>query len=304
VPARHCVDTCTVFCSTNREGFRVAQLSPRTESFISLLLTVTGRARVADLQGVSPADAAELLQAYAAGHPQERLSFDGQSLAYGVSGAASPQSVAPAQPPAAPVDASSGGAPAEPPAPDPFAVPAHESFPPAAAPEALGATIADPAVSAYQEQPAPAGVPPIDWSQVAPVPDFPAPAAPEAAVPAQTDYAPPADPGFAELDSPAFAPAEMVMPDNEPVPWFWWVIAIVFAWLGGLIGWLVLRKGNPKGARNVLLVGIASTLLTVLIAVGAVTLGGMALFGAASSGSSQLAPISVTPSSTTGTPTQ
>lgn len=56
-------------------------------------------------------------------------------------------------------------------------------------------------------------------------------------------------------------------------PFIWWVLAILFGWLGGLIGFFVLRGENPRGARNVLLVGIAITLLSVLGGVALVLLG-------------------------------
>lgn len=58
----------------------MAAFNARTESFVTLLLNVSGRARPSDIQGVSPAEAVEVLQAYAAAHAAEGVRFDGDAL--------------------------------------------------------------------------------------------------------------------------------------------------------------------------------------------------------------------------------
>lgn len=58
----------------------MAAFNARSESFVTLLLNVSGRARPSDIQGVSPAEAVEVLQAYAAAHAAEGVRFDGDAL--------------------------------------------------------------------------------------------------------------------------------------------------------------------------------------------------------------------------------
>lgn len=90
----------------------MADLNARTDTFVELVLNVSGRARVSDLADMMPPDAAlALLQAYKAAHPELPLFFDGDALVYGV-----PASEA-VQPLAAPV---------------PYGVPAAVDVPPAA----------------------------------------------------------------------------------------------------------------------------------------------------------------------------
>ncbi len=55
-------------------------LNARTESFVTLILEVSGRVRPSDIQGVSPSEAAELLQAYVSGRPGQGLVFDGDAV--------------------------------------------------------------------------------------------------------------------------------------------------------------------------------------------------------------------------------
>lgn len=69
----------------------------RNESFVTLLLNVSGRARPSDIQGVSPDEALEVLQAYATAHAAEGVRFDGDALvmaAMPVSVSAAPADVA------------------------------------------------------------------------------------------------------------------------------------------------------------------------------------------------------------------
>lgn len=74
----------------------MAQLNNRIDTFVTLLLDVSGRARPTDLQGVQPDEAAELLRQYAAARPASGLRFEGDTLIAAPLGAVNP--------PAAPVD--------------------------------------------------------------------------------------------------------------------------------------------------------------------------------------------------------
>ena len=64
----------------DRGDLGVTAFNARTDSFVTLLLNVSGRARPSDIQGVSPAEALEVLQAYAAAHAAEGVRFDGDAL--------------------------------------------------------------------------------------------------------------------------------------------------------------------------------------------------------------------------------
>lgn len=90
----------------------MAQLNSKYESFISMLLGVSGRARPGDIQGVAEDEAIEILRAYAAKYSENALGFEGDVLVIGVAPAAAP---APAVPPVtdAPIQ----------PAVDPFVAP-------------------------------------------------------------------------------------------------------------------------------------------------------------------------------------
>ncbi len=72
------------------------------------------------------------------------------------------------------------------------------------------------------------------------------------------------------------APA-VVMPSESPVSPWWWVLAILWAPLGGVVAYLVMKGSNPHGASRVLkvsllvwgvsvLLGIAFAVLPLLLA--------------------------------------
>lgn len=72
----------------------MADLNSRVESFITMLLDVSGRARPVDLDAHVATGADELLQAYAAAHGEMNLAFEGDMLVLH----ASPQPVAQPEP--------------------------------------------------------------------------------------------------------------------------------------------------------------------------------------------------------------
>ncbi len=73
----------------------MSALNPRVESFVSLLLEVSGRARPSDIQGVSAGEADGLLREYAAKYNDGRLRFEGDTLVQSATAApAAPSAVA------------------------------------------------------------------------------------------------------------------------------------------------------------------------------------------------------------------
>jgi hypothetical protein len=46
---------------------------------------------------------------------------------------------------------------------------------------------------------------------------------------------------------------------------FWYIVPILFGWLGGVIGFFAVRGRDENKARNLFLVGIAITILAVVI---------------------------------------
>jgi len=51
---------------------------------------------------------------------------------------------------------------------------------------------------------------------------------------------------------------------NEPVSAAWWLLPFFLAWLGGLIGYLVLKDRNRGTATNILIFGIVWTFLGII----------------------------------------
>jgi predicted nucleic acid-binding Zn ribbon protein len=51
---------------------------------------------------------------------------------------------------------------------------------------------------------------------------------------------------------------------REPV-FIWYGLATLFGILGGIIGLLVMRNDNPPAAKNCLIIGIVSTIISIMI---------------------------------------
>jgi hypothetical protein len=51
-------------------------------------------------------------------------------------------------------------------------------------------------------------------------------------------------------------------PAPSPVPGWGWLLPLFLGLLGGIIGWVALRDDNPRGARNVLVVGVVVSVLS------------------------------------------
>jgi len=67
------------------------------------------------------------------------------------------------------------------------------------------------------------------------------------------------------VGQPVDPPAAGTAPSEEPVPWFWWAIVIVFGLIGGVVAYLVHHQKNPTAAKNLLIGGIVASVAWVLI---------------------------------------
>jgi hypothetical protein len=112
------------------------------------------------------------------------------------------------------------------------------------------------------EAPAPAADH-VPLSRSAPPASISAPP-PVAPTPAQTSAAP------SPYQQPVAAPAAATpQPAGTKIAGYWWVVAIFFGLLGGLVAYFVNREKDPKTARNLAIVGgVASVVWFVLLSAG------------------------------------
>lgn len=54
-------------------------------------------------------------------------------------------------------------------------------------------------------------------------------------------------------------------PAKTETSWAWWLVPIFFGWLGGLVGWLAVRRDNGAKAKRLLWLGIGLTILWWII---------------------------------------
>jgi len=47
--------------------------------------------------------------------------------------------------------------------------------------------------------------------------------------------------------------------------WVYWLLPIFFAWIGGLIGWYILRDTAPHKGKRILIIGLTLTAIGVLM---------------------------------------
>ncbi len=217
----------------------MAQLSNRDDNFISTLLSVSGRVRPTDLHAVGAAEAAELLRAYHAAHPEMALGFDGDTLAMGATAA-----------PPAPM-----------PAPQPTFEPTFEAAPAPLYAEPLAPAEAPPAVVESGGEALPSWV--YESPSEAPAADLSEIPAPMPAAPTETEsqFAGDFEP-LPDYAAPMFA--------DEPVAkiaWYWWVITVLLWPIGGLVAFLVVKGSNPKGSGKLLiLTGVIFLVWVAIIA--------------------------------------
>jgi hypothetical protein len=48
---------------------------------------------------------------------------------------------------------------------------------------------------------------------------------------------------------------------SQPVPAAWWLLPILFGTIGGIIAWALTRQRDPRMARNMLVTGVALSLV-------------------------------------------
>ncbi|MDA1003293.1 MAG: hypothetical protein O3B31_08090, partial [Chloroflexi bacterium] len=69
----------------------------------------------------------------------------------------------------------------------------------------------------------------------------------------------------------AFAPppVERAPREANAVSSWWWAIAVIFAFVGGVVAYFANREADPKTARNMLIVGIVMTFVWPVLLSGA-----------------------------------
>lgn len=276
-----------------------AKLTPREESFIGMLLSVSGRVRTDDLSSIPEGDRAAMLSAYAQTHVSPvPLHFDGEVLSYSVAetpvaAAAEPTIesspvfdayVAPLDVPVEPAPAPVMPAPPAPAEPMPMAAPV-EPIPmpaPTAAPEPeLPSWVFDDAPALViepgsdlaglaQEIAGGAAVEPV-FVPESTMPAFtePAPTSTPVPMPAPADGGAPMsaapDVGMSMPtveDSAFFSDAAMPLAQEplEHAPWWWWLVALIWP-VGGIVGFVVVGRTDPRTARYLLVFTVAIGLL-------------------------------------------
>jgi hypothetical protein len=77
------------------------------------------------------------------------------------------------------------------------------------------------------------------------------------------------EPHPAEISLPGGPPPARVrrerapggLPSGQPVPAAWWLLPILFGTIGGIIAWALTRERDPRMARNMLVTGVAFSLV-------------------------------------------
>jgi hypothetical protein len=252
----------------------------KTDQMISLVLQINGFVKAEDLHSLPPDQRALALRSYYESHASsDALHWRGEQLWTGAQAppdqsffAETPAATVPA-PAVAAVDPASFGGGAMPVAPEMNPYPTTAPAVPVAVAgevDAFGDLVRSeqpaPAVAAVAEVPsvelAPLAADPGAYAspEAMPVAVAPAAAAPAAAEPFVVEppvYAPPVDsrlePDF--LPDPVAAQA-FSLPDDQPVSPLWWILAILWAPLGGIVAWAVLKGDNPRGAKKMLTISL------------------------------------------------
>jgi hypothetical protein len=77
---------------------------------------------------------------------------------------------------------------------------------------------------------------------------------------------PPSGPQTEIVEKPITAISPSSAPSSQKVSNLWWLAPAIFAWLGGLVAWLLNKKAEPKKAKNMLFGGIGMTVLQGIVA--------------------------------------
>jgi hypothetical protein len=62
-----------------------------------------------------------------------------------------------------------------------------------------------------------------------------------------------------EPSQPVYAAPERPVVAPRKTSWAWWLLPLFFAWVGGLIAWVVVREGDRSKARGLLILGLVMT---------------------------------------------
>jgi len=62
-----------------------------------------------------------------------------------------------------------------------------------------------------------------------------------------------------EARQPAHAAPEGHVVAPQKTSWAWWLLALLFAWVGGLIAWAVVREKDRSKAKGLLILGLIMT---------------------------------------------
>ena len=214
----------------------------KTEQMISLVLQINGFAKTDDLHGLPPDQRAAALRSYYEDHEDDsELHWRGEQLWTGGE---------------APPDSSFF---AEPPSPDYPAAATQAAFV-----DAYGDLVAaQPAVVAgvaTLEREPDSFADAAEFNGTTAAPDALVAEAPLSAE-AITAVSQPATPPIDSRLEPDFLPDPVAgravfMPDDGPVNPLWWVLAILWAPIGGVIAFLVVKGANPHGAAKLLKVSL------------------------------------------------
>ncbi len=64
---------------------------------------------------------------------------------------------------------------------------------------------------------------------------------------------------------PTLGPPAATLRPARRITWAWWLLPILVGWIGGLVAWLLLKDTDRRVARNMLVVGIASSALAFIL---------------------------------------
>lgn len=59
--------------------------------------------------------------------------------------------------------------------------------------------------------------------------------------------------------APAMQPVAVTQQQPKPTSWAWWLLPIILVWVGGIIGFVVVRENDKKKANGLLILGIIMT---------------------------------------------
>ncbi len=241
----------------------------KTEQMIELVLQINGYAKPDDLHSLPADQRAVALRAYYQDHTgNSALHWQGEQLWTGPQApdtsffADSPVQESPASIASDPVPVAAdfgSGAPASVSVPAYGGPDAFGDLSPAAYPAAAAVATLEPTTPAsaygqpYASQPV-AVEPPLSAEPLVAESQTYVPAV-DAAL--GTDFMP---------DSLGTSPA-MIMPSESPVSPWWWVLAILWAPLGGVVAYFVTKEANPHGAARLLKVSLLVWGASILVGI-------------------------------------